>query len=193
MHTASSLKPSRRSPIATEAYISTYTGLKFHFLDPKPEEICIEDIAYALSNTVRWGGHCDPAITVAQHCVIVSRLLRNAGCNHTVQLQGLLHDACEAYIPDIPTPIKPFLKNFHEIEAFIEKVVFAKYQISYPFDPMVKLMDVESYKWEARDLMMGNHPPPQVPYAPLQVWKAKEAESVFLEVFDSLMEIINDV
>lgn len=36
----------------------TYTGIHFYPMDPRPEEVCIEDIAHALALQCRFNGHC---------------------------------------------------------------------------------------------------------------------------------------
>lgn len=173
-------------------YIQTYTGKKFHFLNPSPDEIDIEDIAYALAHTTRWGGHCSPPITVAQHCVLVSRLLRNRYMSPMVQMQGLLHDAAEAYIPDIPSPFKPFFPDVVKIDAMIEQAICQKFGVTFPFDPMVKTMDIESYRWEYRDLMRpeGMCEEPSSFRPTLRVWPAEEAETEYLATYWVLRETL---
>ncbi len=174
-------------------YIQTRSGKKFHFMNPRPEEVDIEDIAYALAHTTRWGGHCDPPITVAQHCVLVSRLLRDGRCSAMVQMQGLLHDAAEAYIPDIPSPIKPYLKDLAGIDWYIERAICEAFGVHHPFDPAVKRADVESYRWEYRDLMKQVQmcTPPAERRPTLSVWSADESEMIFLNTFDVLKEVLD--
>lgn len=87
-----------------EPCIQTYTGRKFFPLNPRAEDICVEDIAHSLSLKCRFGGHCLRFYSVAQHCVLVSKLLEPA--EESTLLWGLLHDAAEAYIPDFAAPIK---------------------------------------------------------------------------------------
>lgn len=175
----------------SEPFIETYTGRHFHFMEPDASEVDIADIAYALAHTTRWGGHCSPAITVAQHCVFVARMLRNKACSPMVQLQGLLHDAPEAYIPDIPSPLKPFLNNFSEIDHWIERAIFEAFGVEYPLDPLVKLMDEECLRWEYRDLMRGKSlPAPHGYRSTLRVWNAQESEKEFLGTFFSLIEAL---
>lgn len=104
-----------------ECWITTYTGKKFHFRDPKPEEICIEDIAHALSLKCRYSGHCKYLYSVAQHSLHVAFLLPGE-----LKLSGLLHDAAEAYIPDIPRPVKVSF-GLREFEDRLLSVIEAKY------------------------------------------------------------------
>ena len=82
-------------------WIQTMSGVIFYPLDPRPEEIRIEDIAHALSHQCRFAGHCREFYSVAEHSVRVSRELPQE-----FMLWGLLHDASEAYLVDLPRPIK---------------------------------------------------------------------------------------
>ena len=136
-------------------FVGTYSGRHFHFLDPQVEDVCIDDIAYQLSRTNRWGGACRPSMNVADHSVRVSQMLLRGGHSLLVQMQGLLHDAAEAYLGDVPSPIKAHLPNYHALELLAESVIFEALGVKYPLDPMVKVADVEAYRWEYRDLMAG--------------------------------------
>lgn len=80
-------------------WIITYTGRQFWPLDPRPEDVCLEDIAHALSNLCRFNGHCRSFYSVAQHSVLVSE-------NCVFAFRGLLHDAAEAYLGDMSRPMK---------------------------------------------------------------------------------------
>lgn len=82
-------------------WIQTYTGKKFFPLHPHQNEYVIEDIAHALSMKCRFAGHCNAFYSVAEHSVKVSRIVAPES-----QLWGLLHDAAEAYLPDVCQPIK---------------------------------------------------------------------------------------
>lgn len=96
-------------------WIGTRSGTKFYFRDPRPEECKLSDIAFALSNLCRYGGHVE-FYSVAEHSVYVSQCLERWGCSKEVQLIGLMHDATEAYLVDVPRPIKQDLANYKEIE-----------------------------------------------------------------------------
>ena len=82
-------------------WIQTFTGRAFYVLDPRPEDVDIEDIAHALSMQCRFAGHCREFYSVAQHSVTASWLVPPEDA-----LWGLLHDAAEAYVVDLPRPIK---------------------------------------------------------------------------------------
>lgn len=82
------------------------TGLYLDFENPKLEQVDVQDIALALSNTCRFGGHVSRYYSVAEHAVRVSWLMEERGCYPEAQLAGLHHDSHEAYIGDLPTPLK---------------------------------------------------------------------------------------
>lgn len=97
------MPPARPEP---GPFIQTLTGRRVNPLDPAPEDIDPEDIAGALANICRFGGHCRPFYSVAQHSVIVCDLLAERGATPEELLAALLHDAAEAYLGDLPHPIK---------------------------------------------------------------------------------------
>ena len=125
----------------------TYTGKQFWPLDPWPEEIDIIDIAWSLSHQCRFLGHTSRFYSVAEHSVIVSRY-----CSQ-YPLEGLLHDSAEAYLSDIPRPLKPYLNGFREIEDNLLLAIFKKYGLSRPVPREVKRVDISILKDEQEQLM----------------------------------------
>ena len=104
-----------------DVWIQTYTGKKFHPFAPRPEEICLEEIAHALSMICRYGGHTDKFYSVAQHSI----LMCNLGVGDRSWL--LMHDAAEAYIGDIVLPLKRCLPEMAILEEMILNVVAEKF------------------------------------------------------------------
>ena len=94
-------------------WIQTHLGIQFIVLEPRFENIHIGDIAHALSMNCRFNGHCKDFYSVAEHSVHVSRILDD---DPNLALWGLLHDASEAYITDLPRPVKNAMPQFEEIE-----------------------------------------------------------------------------
>jgi|TARA_Y100000310_G_scaffold20001_1_gene19499 hypothetical protein len=131
------------------SWIETYTGLKIDPFNPDPSRICIEDIAHALSMICRFTGHCKYFYSVAQHSVLVAKR-----CPDEMKLTGLLHDASEAYINDISSPVKPGLMNYREIEEELWRAIAGKFGLPHPWvHPKVKEIDRRLCRTEARDLM----------------------------------------
>lgn len=133
-----------------EPWIETVSGKKFHFLNPTDDEIDIEDIAYALANQCRFNGHCDRFYSVAEHSVFVSALLPKE-----LQLEGLLHDSAEAYLSDIPTPIKQFLPQFKEMEAVVMAAIIRKFGLKGDIasNHQIKQADLQQLKTEAETML----------------------------------------
>jgi hypothetical protein len=131
-----------------ECWIQTYRGEAFFPLQPIEEDVYIEDIAHALSKLCRFGGHCEQFYSVAQHSVFVSNV-----CGSENALWGLLHDAAEAYIGDIITPIKQMLPEFKKIENGILSVIAKRYSLFYPMPAIIKHCDCRMLATEKRELM----------------------------------------
>lgn len=108
-------------------WMQTFTGRAVYPLDLRPDEIDIRDIAHSLAMQCRYAGHCLRFYSVAEHSVLIARWLKEAGYSHEVQLAGLMHDAPEAYLVDVPRPIKPFLTGYREAEDRAWTVISERY------------------------------------------------------------------
>ncbi|XUX01199.1 MAG: phosphohydrolase [Dehalogenimonas sp.] len=104
------------------AWIETYSGRRVYPLDMTPEDITAADIAHALAMKCRYGGHSKYFYSVAEHSVRVSHLVPSR-----LELPALLHDAAEAYLPDIVRPIKQHLPLLVEAEKRIMDCVARKF------------------------------------------------------------------
>ena len=93
-------------PPAPGPYIQTVSGRWVNPFDPDPEQLDAGDIARALANQCRFGGHCRVFYSVAQHSVIISRLVEERGGDVEDAFAALMHDATEAYLGDMPHPLK---------------------------------------------------------------------------------------
>ncbi|WYW01922.1 deoxyribonucleoside 5' monophosphate phosphatase [Pseudomonas phage vB_PpuM-Pori-4] len=133
-------------------WIITHSGKRFELADPKPEMVCIEDIAIALSRQTRFNGHCDRFYSVAYHSYLIAEQLPDR-----LKLEGLLHDAAEAYIGDISSPLKRIIKahwpGFKAFETRIEEVVFEALGVPLTNDPLIKEADLRILANE-HDLLM---------------------------------------
>ena len=129
-------------------WIQTFTGRQFWPLDPRAAEVDITDIAHALSMLCRFGGHTREFYSVAEHCVRVS-----LACDSTDALAGLLHDAAEAYVVDVPRPLKRHLLGYREIESGVHYAVCERFNIDPGMPASVFNADQVLLATEARDLM----------------------------------------
>ncbi len=117
-------------------WLQTYLGGKFYPLDPRPDEIFIEDIAHSLAMQCRYAGHSLRFYSVAEHCYHVSYAVLQENA-----LWGLLHDASEAYIQDIIRPVKPYLANYKGIEEKVMRAIATKFDLEWPMPDEVKAAD----------------------------------------------------
>ena len=168
-------------------YIQTYMGLHAYPLYPEVEDFSIKDIAHALSNLCRFNGHCSEFYSVAQHSVMVSMYVPDE-----LKMDGLMHDAAEAYIGDLPRPLKRAGRLgdvFVSAEEKLQTCIAEAFKLSYPIPHDVHQADIWMLCAEGRDLM-GNpewvqqyrtrvHPPLEsVPT--ISSWSPAEAEVAFL-------------
>jgi 5'-nucleotidase len=132
-------------------WIQTYSGIAFNLDDPKPGDVRVEDIAHSLSMQCRFGGHVRRFYSVAEHCVRVSQIVRPK-----LQLAALLHDASEAYVIDVPRPVKMMLTGYDEIEARAQRAIAKRFGIDPDLltCPEVKLADDTLLATERRDLLV---------------------------------------
>ncbi len=137
-------------------YITTFSGGKFWPLDPHADEVLIADIAHAESNICRFNGHSKQHYSVAQHSLVISYLLEHVGLG----LAGLLDDAPEVYLCDIPSPMKvlPFMDEMRMHQDKIGQVICHKFNISLTEDQhkLIKIADISAFCAEA-SLMMNSY------------------------------------
>jgi hypothetical protein len=176
------------------SWIQTYTGKKFDPLNPRAEDIDILDIAHALSNACRFSGHVKVLYSVAEHSLWVADLLKSWGRPPMVELWGLLHDASEAYLCDVPKPIKPHLTNYGEIEARVMLAVCERFDLPPSIPQSVHEADWHACVNEARQLLIGGPlgwDDPAVPFRLVQTNRAF-AKRDFLSRFSELASLKGD-
>jgi hypothetical protein len=172
-------------------WIQTWTGRQFFPLNPRIEEVCIRDIAKALSNLARSTGHCD-FYSVAQHSCIVSDHLLGENPSRALALWGLMHDASEAYLNDIASPVKrdSMFAGYRFAEARLMKVIVERFSLWLEEPNKVRDADLRALATEARDLMKD--PPalwdklPEPLERRIRTWSPRKAERQFLKRFRSL-------
>ncbi len=179
-------------------WMQTYTGKRFNLLNPKASDIDIVDIAHALSRICRFTGHCEH-YSVAQHSVIVSQHV--AGGN---ALAGLMHDAHEAYVGDVSSPMKrAIVERMLEaggtydtsIETDIIIAIRDRFCIGSVDGQSVKQADLRALMTEARDIMGGQRGGDWgVDAIPLPIrivpWSANRAKEEFLKRTAELCNVV---
>jgi len=133
-------------------WIETISGIKFNPFNVALKDIRIIDIAHSLSLITRFNGHCKFFYSVAQHSINVAKALEKMGYNENIVLYGLLHDSAEAYLGDIPRPIKPAFKNYEQYESQLQSLIWQAFNIEKPIEEVwdiVKSVDNAMLKCEA--------------------------------------------
>lgn len=173
------------------SWIQTFTIKKFFPLNPKIEDIDIFDIAHALSMQCRFSGHVNNFYSVAEHCVHVSNI-----CDPQFAKHALLHDASEAYLVDIPKPLKESgqFENYKEAEFVLQSMVYRKFNLSEIEPKEVKQADLQMLSTEAYNLFNRFHPDWVLPTKPdinfnLSTLLPRDAERFFLERYYELFGI----
>ena len=168
-------------------WIQTYTGKQSWPIDARSEDTGIEDIAHALSNLCRYGGHCKRFYSVAEHSVLVSRFVSPHNA-----MNGLLHDAAEVYLVDVPRPIKSHLQGYKDIENRLLDVIFEyagctksslaeikKIDTAILADEKIQAMGRPPADWGLTEPSLG---------VEIRFWNPREAKLRFLERYADFKE-----
>lgn len=170
--------------------ILTHQGSEINFEDSFNNVYNIEDIAHALSNLCRFTGHTREFYSVAEHSYYVSTIVPP---QHA--LAGLLHDAAEAYLGDVSSPLKALLPDYKTLERQIEMQIFQTFDLPASLPAEVKHADLVMVATEKRDLMpvtanqwpglaaRGIHPRADLVIRP---WPPGQAKAFFLARFKEL-------
>jgi len=192
-------------------WMQTHTGRMFWPLDPRPEDVDIEDIAHSLSQICRFTGHTRYFYSVAQHCVHVCeeviRLLE-ADLRRGILLAGkttlaewgrgsVLHDADETYTGDMHRVLKhhPDLLAFRIAGHRCQGAIFDHFEVPALIrdHPLITGVDAAIVINEGRDLL-GPHPAPwgdrngripdPIPNLVIEPWSPSGAKKAFLATFE---------
>jgi hypothetical protein len=124
-------------------YLQTVSGRWVNPFDPDPDQLDASDIARALANQCRFGGHSRVFYSVAQHAVIVSEVIERRGGDVEDVFAALMHDATEAYLGDMPHPLKhrsPLGAAFKQAEDSLEQALRDRFHIKADV-PEIKRVD----------------------------------------------------
>lgn len=167
-------------------WIQTYSGRQFHPLDPSADEIDIVDIAHALSNVCRFNGHCARHYSVAEHSIHVALHVAwdDEPTERTTVLAALLHDASEAYLCDIPKPLKTTqaMAPYRAMESKVEFIIAAKFGLPDPMPDIIKRHDLRALATEYRDLVpnkIHDWHLPEPAWLDMPPWSLRTTETAF--------------
>jgi len=172
-----------------QSYLETVSGAHLDVLQPKAEDIHLEDIATALSNICRFTGHVSKFYSVAEHCVLVSLL---APEEH--RLAALMHDVGEMLINDIASPVKKHCAILKEIENIFLAEAGKKFGFTTPLHESVHAADMKALYIEAAQLKVsggmdwGRPEGIELPNIRLACYPPHMARHVFLQAFYALTQ-----
>lgn len=174
-------------------WIQSASNTKIDFRHPDPDSFKIEDIALGLSRQPRYAGQGKFFYSVAQHSIYVATQVRA-----DIRIYGLLHDAHEAYMGDIPGPLKSILPEVNEIEYWMDKAIYKGLKLLPPsHKEWCEVMDVDRGMLNAESPVlfdkemwrMEDSPDIQVRIRP---WSEQETIDMFLTYYNSIRNRINE-
>ena len=136
------------------SWILTNSRRHLDLSTPDPEAIEIGDIALGLSRECRFSGQTRWFYSVAQHSVLASRIVPEK-----FALEALLHDATEAYLRDLPYPLKRLVPEYARIEKVFDRVLRKCFGLPEEMSPTVHRADRILLATEKRDLMPDDGTP----------------------------------
>lgn len=138
------------------SYITTYTGKHFDPITPDKNLIDIRDIAHALSLICRGNGHVKTFFSVGQHCINAAKEAILRGYSDRVILACLIHDAGEAYLSDVPRPVKPSMPEYNQLEDRLLNMVYEKFlgsPLTEEEQRLVKSVDNDLLYYDLKELL----------------------------------------
>ena len=117
--------------------IRTQAGKWFDFMNPKPSDIHLRDIAFNLANTNRYNGACG-TYSVAEHCIVGYEFAKR---DEAIARAWMLHDASEAYLGDMVRPVKNMCESFRAIENKLQGIINERFGVPETFKATVKVID----------------------------------------------------
>lgn len=188
-------------------WIETYTGHMFYPLDPRPQEIFLEDIAHGSSMMCRFGGQCKSFLSIGQHCINVAKEVKRLTIQwdekNSIKAQALalFHDSSETLgIADICSPAKRFMPEYKAIEEKVQNAVWEAFGLLHTENEyqIVNYVDKAMAAYEAKHLMncvnwdiSGSYliyvEPDALTHIDLSFRDMKEVEEEFLSMANDLL------
>lgn len=126
-----------------DGWAEIFTGTRFFYKEPTLDMIHFEDVANSLGKMCRYGGHTHTFYSVAEHsCLMLLHAVEQLKIKDKRLLRTIvMHDATEAYLPDLPRPLKHMLPQFKAFETMLEEVIAERFGLIFPHPPIVKELD----------------------------------------------------
>ena len=168
------------------------SGVYFNYETPEQSDFSVYDIARGLSNTCRFGGQCASFYSVAEHSVLMSECVAE---EHA--FEALMHDAAEAFICDMPKPLKMLLPDYQSVEARVEHAISERFGYPRTMTAAVKQMDIRMLAAEQLQVMGNSHqwhhthgmaPAPVT----IEFWDPETAFAAFMRRFWQLLGVYSD-
>lgn len=154
--------------------MTTFSGKRIDLLQLAPADISIRDIAHQLALTNRFRGATQEPYNVAQHSLLVSYLSATPDL-----LEGLLHDAAEAYLGDQVKWVKDHLPDYRSLEDTVQAVIRVRHHLAPEQPESVTTADKLAFRFEAKQLGFKVHVPDgRKDYPPVKDWEEKDIFSV---------------
>ena len=171
--------------------ILLHGGEYFDFVDPEASAFTILDIAHGLSNICRFTGQCRKFYSVAEHSVMASRLIEPE-----FAFEALMHDAAEAFVGDVSSPLKGLLRDYRVIEARVNAAICRRFGLPPILSDAVKRVDLAMLKTEQAQLMRNRDNWPMLSgfeafAIELPCWTPEVAEAMFLQRVEELRPATN--
>lgn len=167
------------------SWMQTFTGGQFFPLDPRADEVDVRDIAHSLAMQCRYNGHTRVFYSVAEHCVLMSRVVSRENA-----LWALLHDATEAYVGDMVRPLKRHMPHFCAVEDQVMLTIAEHFGIDATMPPEVHRADTRILLNERAALFDKPAGDWGIDLEPLEVtiqaWSPAQAEQEYLLRFAEL-------
>lgn len=179
-------------------WIETFSGCKFEYTLPVP---CLQDVIHALCNLCRFTGHCCEFYSVAEHCLNCDEVASSLGYTVKERLAVLLHDAPEAYLGDVNSPLKSMLPDYQQLEEQVTQACWVHLWGEVPSPELlrrIKQIDLHMLREEARALMQSKGKSwdpamweplmtaPEMPRPRIYCWAPSQALTAMYFRFDSL-------
>lgn len=177
-----------------DGVILTVGGVYFSLVNPTEDQVDVYDIAYALSSLCRYTGHTNKFYSVAEHSVRCASYLRKRGYSPKAQMAALLHDAAEAYIGDVSSPLKALLPEYRAIENRVSQAIVDKFGVDWRGRAEVHMADMQLLCTERHELFDDQTPwdvldgmdPAEYQHTTALGWTSGVANAQFIKAFFTL-------